>query len=245
MEFEIDFSRVRAIVAQEYDQARADIEAHGPVEAYRRSLARHDERLASAPDAPSLACRAGCAWCCYFTVDIRTVEALNILQAIEALNPQERNRVHGEIASNYESLKELSDDERARRNVKCPFLAATASGGHCVIYSSRPQTCRNYHATDVLGCKQSFDEPDNVDIDPDFAPLVYQTGGAHVEAFSKALHDAGYDTDAYELNTALDATLKNPEETRRRFESKQQPFAAIAGTDVPYELIEVGDNHGG
>jgi hypothetical protein len=58
-----------------------------------------------------------------------------------------------------------------------------------------------------ISCRQSYEEPDNLDIDPDFAPGVYQAGGAHVEAVSTAMRDAGYDVNAYELNCALDAAL--------------------------------------
>jgi Fe-S-cluster containining protein len=65
--------------------------------------------------------------------------------------------------------------------------------GRCTVYAARPQSCRNYHATDVAGCRQSYEEPENLDIDPDFAPGVYQAGGAHVEAVSTAMREAGYD----------------------------------------------------
>src|SRR5450631_2483730 len=66
-----------------------------------------------------------------------------------------------------------------------------------------PQSCRNFHATNVAGCRQSYEEPENLDIDPDFAPGPYQAGGAHVEAVSTAMRDAGYDVNAYELNSSM------------------------------------------
>jgi hypothetical protein len=59
------------------------------------------------------------------------------------------------------------------------------------------QSCRNYHATNVAGCRQSYEEPENLDIDSDFAPGVYQAGGAHVEAVSTAMCDAGYDANFF------------------------------------------------
>jgi hypothetical protein len=99
----------------------------------------------------------------------------------------------------------------------------------------RPQTCRNYHATNVAGCQQSFDDPENLDIDPDFAPWVYQAGGAHVDAFSTAVRDAGYDVDAYEFNGALEAALSDPA-ARARFESGAAPFIGLSGEEVPVEF---------
>jgi Fe-S-cluster containining protein len=118
--------------------------------------------------------------------------------------------------------------ERMGRNIKCPFLAA----GRCSIYAARPQTCRNYHATSAVGCQQSYEDPQNLDIDPEFAPGVYQSGGAHVDAFTSAMRDAGYDTNVYELNCALDAALSDPG-ARERFQSKSPPFIHLSGDDVP------------
>jgi Fe-S-cluster containining protein len=236
MEFTLDFAAVRKITAQEYAQARDEIATLGVIAAYQRSCARHDVRLATAPDAATLACKAGCSWCCHFSVDVRPVEAFSILEFIaQNLPPQEQERVRKEIEANYEVLKHLSDLERVQQNLKCAFLDA----GRCTIYAARPQTCRNYHATDVTGCQKTFAEPDNLDIDPDFAPLVYQAGGAHVDAFSKALGDAGYDIAAYELNAALMAVMANPARTQQRFIDKQPPFDALAGMEVPHEFTEL------
>lgn len=234
MEITIDFATVRRIISQEYAQARAEIAESGPVRAYTHSQQRHAERLGAAPDAGTLACKAGCHWCCYFTVDVRPVEVFRILDFVETqLPPEEQRRVRSEIEANSAALQHLDEMQRMQRNIKCPFLAA----GRCTIYEARPQTCRNYHATSAAGCQKSFEAPGNLDIDPQFAPLVYQTGGAHVDAFSKAMHDAGYDTTAFELSTALAAAMAQPT-ARERFEAGEQPFAGLQGSDVPLEFME-------
>ena len=294
MEITIDFALVRRILREEYERARADIAECGPVQAYERSQRRHDARLATAPDASSLACKAGCSWCCYFTVDVRPAEVFRILDFIDAnFTAQEQARVRAEIESNSAVLGKLDDVERMQRNIKCPFLSADPSmnvrsgqpmnvpdnigtssipggrpmnvpdnigtssipggrpmnvpdnigissipGGRCTIYAARPQTCRNYHATDAAGCRKSFEEPDNLEIDPDFAPLVYQAGGAHVDGFSKAMLEAGYDVSAYELNTALAAAMVEAAAARRRFEAGAPAFPSLQGTDVPLEFTE-------
>jgi Fe-S-cluster containining protein len=235
MEIEIDSTLVDGIVADEHAQAKQDIATLGVIGAYERSRHRHDARLADARDAPMLACKAGCYWCCYFSVDVRPVEVFAILDFIDAhLGSDEQARVWREIAANAELLQSLTDAQRAQRNIKCPFL----NSGRCAIYAARPQTCRNYHATDAAGCKLSFEQPDNLDIDPEFAPLTYQSGGAHVDAFSKAMRDAGYDCDAYELSTALAAASADRIAARRRFEAKRQPFPTLRGTEVPLEFID-------
>lgn len=235
MEISLDRSFVRGILAQEQASARAEIRALGAVPALELSQQRHDSRIASAPDVGTLACCAGCTWCCYFTVDVRAVEVFRILDFVErSVTAEEKSRIYGEVRANAAALKNLDEDARMSRNVRCPFL----SQGRCTIYAVRPQSCRNYHATNVAGCRQSYENPGNADIDPDFAPYVYQAGGAHVEAFSAALREAGYDVSAYELSCALDAALSDPA-ARERFESRQRPFTGLGGEEVPIEFDDL------
>ena len=235
MEFTLDVPFIRGILEQEYERAREEIESVGVLRAFENSQPRHDARIASAPDVGTLACRAGCAWCCYFSVDVRAVEVFNILDFVErTFTIEEKARVYAEIRANSAALKNLDDDERVKRTVKCSFL----NEGRCTIYAARPQSCRNYHATDVTGCKQSYEEPDNLDIDPDFAPWVYQAGTAHVDAFSTAMRDAGFDVNAYELNGALDAAMTEPG-ARERFEARLPPFTSLSGDDVPVEFDDL------
>jgi Fe-S-cluster containining protein len=235
VEITIDAGLVRGIIAQETEQARTEIEQLGPVAAYESSRRRHDERLSAAPDAHTLACKNGCYWCCYFTVDVRAVEVFSILDFMaRELSSEEQSRVRREIEANSALLRDLSETQRVRRNVKCPFL----SQGRCTIYEARPQTCRNYHATDATGCRLSYEQPDNTEIDPEFAPLVYQTGGAHVDAFCSSLQERGYDISAYELSTAL-AVAMIDRQARVRFEAKQKPFATLTGNEVPAEFFDL------
>jgi Fe-S-cluster containining protein len=235
VEITIDEGLVRGIIAQEAGRARAEIEQLGPVAAYESSRGRHDARLSAAPDAHTLACKDGCFWCCYFTVDVRAVEVFSILDFMEReLSAEQQARVRSEIEANSALLQGLSELERMRRNLKCPFLAA----GRCTIYQARPQTCRNYHATDVTGCRASYENPENLDIDPDFAAFVYQAGGAHVDAFCSSLQQLGYDTNVYELSSALAEAMVDPQ-SRARFAAKQAPFATLTGNEVPTEFFDL------
>ena len=235
MEFTLDAPLIRDILQREYARARDEIRELGAVRALERSRQRHDERIAAAPDVGTLACGAGCTWCCYFTVDVRAVEVFGILDFVEqSLAPEVKSRVYAEVRANSRVFSKLTETERTTRNVKCPFL----SEGRCGIYAARPQSCRNYHATNAAGCQQSFEEPENLDIDPEFAPGVYQAGGAHVEAFSSAMGDAGFDVSAYELNGALDAALSEPD-ARRRFEAGVAPFTGLRGEEVAAEFDDL------
>ena len=235
MEFRLDFPFIRNILEQENARARDEIRDLGVLRALERSQQRHDARIAAAPDVGTLACRAGCTWCCYFTVDVRAAEVFGILDFVEqSFTPEQKARVYAEVRANSVALRKLGEGERVTRNIKCPFL----NEGRCTIYGARPQSCRNYHATNVAGCRQSYEEPENLDIDPDFAPGVYQAGGAHVEAVSTAMRDAGYDVNAYELNCALDAALLDPG-ARERFESGLKPFIGLSGEEVLAEFDDL------
>ena len=235
MEFTLDLPVIRAILEQEQARASADIRDLGVSLALERSQQRHDARIAAAPDVGTLACRAGCTWCCHFTVDVRAVEVFGILDFVaQSFTPEEKTRVYAEVRANGAALRKLGEGERVTRNLKCPFL----SEARCTIYAARPQSCRNYHATNVAGCQQSYEQPENLDIDPDFAPGVYQAGGAHVEAVCSAMCAAGYDVNVYELNGALDAALSDAG-ARERFESRQKPFTALSGQEVPAEYDDL------
>src|SRR5450432_4272561 len=235
MEFTLDIPFIRDILEQEHARARDEIRDLGVLRALESSQQRHDARIAAAPDVGTLACRAGCTWCCYFTVDVRAAEVFRIVDFVEQLfTPAERAQVYAEVRANSATLRKLREGERVTRNLKCPFL----SDGRCTIYAARPQSCRNYHATNVAGCQRSYEEPENLDIDPDFAPGVYQAGGAHVEAFNRGLRDSGYDVNAYELNCALDAALSQPS-ARERFESGLKPFIGLSGEEVPAEFDDL------
>ncbi len=83
MEFSLDVPLVRDILGREYAQARDEIRDWGVLRALESSRQRHDARIAAAPDAGTLACRAGCMWCCYFPVDVR-VKAYELNCALDA-----------------------------------------------------------------------------------------------------------------------------------------------------------------
>ena len=235
MEFTLDLALVRRILAEESARARRDIGASGPFFALRESQDRHTARLAAAEDAGSLACREGCDWCCHFSVDVRAVEVFAIETWVsERFSAVAQAGLRERVQRNLDQLEVMKSQDRDEHTLACPFLEASC----CSIYPVRPQSCRNYHATDARGCAQSFAEPGNDEIDPEFAPLVYQTGTAHVEGFSNAMRDGGYDTCVYELNAALAAAWGDPD-ARARWSSGQAPFAELAGVEVGAEYDDL------
>lgn len=235
MEFLIDFALVRKLASHEYDRATSEIDSHGILQAFRNSLQRHDSQLAAASDIGTLACKQGCSWCCHFSVDVRPIETFNIVHFInEHFSAEAVQQLRTKLVANSNTLGRLDEQQRMTHNIKCAFLI----NERCSIYAARPQTCRNYHATDSGGCKLSYEQPDNMDIAPEFAPITFQTGASQVDAFAKAMRDEGFVTDVYELNSAILEALDNTETSWQRFINKESPFG-ISGDDVPLEFIDM------
>src|SRR6202034_2873150 len=119
MEFTLDFPLIRDILGQEHARARGEIRDLGVLRALESSQVRHDARIAAAPDVGTLACRSGCTWCCYFTVDVRAAEVFRILDFVEqSFTPEEKARVYAEVRANSAALRKLGEGERVTRNVK-------------------------------------------------------------------------------------------------------------------------------
>src|SRR5580693_7809529 len=101
MEISLDLPFIRGILTQEYERARDEIQSAGVQRAFENSQHRHDLRIASAPDIGTLACRAGCTWCCYFSVDVRAVEVFSILDFVEqSFTLEEKTRVYAQVRAN-------------------------------------------------------------------------------------------------------------------------------------------------
>ncbi len=96
------------------------------------------------PERP--ACTAGCASCCYQTVDVATIEAIHIAERIRRRDDAEelQHRVAKRVR------------ERARRgpdaSIPCAFLEAD---GRCGIYELRPMVCRGYNSADREDCERN------------------------------------------------------------------------------------------
>src|ERR1700743_1988766 len=98
MEIDLDLAFIQDVLAKERAAALAEIRDAGVLSALEQSQQRHDARIAAAPDVGTLACRAGCTWCCYFTVDVRATEVFKILDFVEStFTAEAKQRVYSEL----------------------------------------------------------------------------------------------------------------------------------------------------
>ncbi|MDO9475345.1 MAG: YkgJ family cysteine cluster protein [Pseudohongiella sp.] len=213
------------ITRREHAITLADIKSHGWKPALTASQQRQDAiaNLIVSSVSGGIACQAGCWYCCYFKVDVHAEEVFQIVDYVRAkFSPARVARLQQELAANTTTLQALSTHGRLTANLKCAFL----DNGQCSIYEVRPARCKTFHAKDVEGCKKSYEDPNDLSIPSSFIPELSHAGEAHLKGFRQALADAGYDTNAYELNAAMALALADST-PKRRFEKHKKAFVGL------------------
>lgn len=198
-------------------------------EGWRSALAGSQHRfnamakLIASSASPGLACKTGCSYCCYYRVEARPEEILQMIAYItKTFSTDQLQTLRAQVDDNVATLSGKSPQEQAQANLPCPLLR----DGACSVYEVRPARCRTFHATDVTGCRQSWEEPQNLTIKNSFIPELYHFGEAHLSGFRRAMTDAGYDSRAYELNAALRSALTDAT-PRRRFDKHKRAFVGV------------------
>lgn len=210
------------ITQREHALVRADLKARGWVRALTASQKRQDAMagLIASTLTPPLACKPGCAWCCHFKVEVRPEEVLQIVEHVRAkFSPARQQALYDTAARNAATLQALSPTQQLSANLACPFLLDS----QCSIHAVRPARCRTLHATDAAGCRQAFEEPQNLSIPNTLVPALVLTGEAHLKGARQAFAEAGYDDSPQELNAALAAALADGR-PKRRFERGKKAF---------------------
>ncbi|MGB8692887.1 MAG: YkgJ family cysteine cluster protein [Steroidobacteraceae bacterium] len=207
---------------REHTVAVDEIRQRGWRHATQASHARLDLSLGAAAAAADEqpACRAGCWYCCYFKVEVRADEAFAIVEYVrEHFTPERSKELREAVNSNARLMRQATPTEQLAANLKCPFLA----GGTCSIYEVRPARCRSFHAVDVQGCQETFEQPQNLNIVNSFVPEIFKAGEAYLDAYQTAMRKNGLDTTIYEMNTALADCLTDSGPIRR-FEKGKPAF---------------------
>jgi Fe-S-cluster containining protein len=147
----------------------------------------------------AIACREGCAHCCYAWVSARAPE---ILFAKKAVPARDRAAVRASVEAVHEVTGGLDFDGREGIITPCPLLA----DNRCRIYAARPAVCRTAVSTDAALCERAYRQGDEtVEIPtPDF--YINLRSGYSI-ALAGALKRGGYAPWAYEYNAGLHAAL--------------------------------------
>jgi Fe-S-cluster containining protein len=155
-------------------------------------------------EAPKLGCGAGCAYCCYHSVETTIPEA--ILVAAQLADPADARR--RKVLDTAGALHGVSESERRRRGTPCPLLV----DNRCSVYEDRPLMCRAMLAVDAGECRASHvsalagkgDRPIEHFPAAQYFALGDQAGMRGI------LKDMGLQHDLVELTQAVAAILRDP-----------------------------------
>ena len=105
---------------------------------------------------PALACRPGCAHCCYQAVGVSPPEVFAIHEHLLATrSPAEMEAVATRIRAADDRTRPLSPDDRQSPDLPCPFLDES----RCTIYEVRPLACRGANSLDASACERTLHDP--------------------------------------------------------------------------------------
>jgi Fe-S-cluster containining protein len=178
------------------------------------------------PNVPPVACRAGCAWCCYKSVAVSPPEVLRIAAYLHTtLTPEELAAVREHIAELDDRTRTMSSLQRAQARLPCALLADQ----RCTVHPVRPLTCAGWNSVDVNECKADWLDPESLD---EISANVMQ-----IEAFQAmrlgmdlGSGELGLENNTLELTTALRIALDTPD-AAKRWLAGEQLFAAAHWDD--------------
>lgn len=216
----------------EYTTALKDLGAQKTVQgALKKSFIRYENLIAKSTEDSTVkpACKAGCAYCCHYKVEVMAHEVFLIKDHLQQnWDASQIKDLLDAAEENAKVIRTLSQEQHLTTNIKCPFLV----NNQCSIYSVRPFKCRNFHATNAEACEQSFNDPENLSIENNFVEAIAMFGNAHSQGFETAIKNAGLDARAYDFTTALLEVFSEPNAFKRFSRGKKTFTKAIEVKDI-------------
>ena len=179
--------------------------------AWRGTLAAYDalNEQTIAQTGARLACRAGCSLCCSLRVEVYAHEVFLIADFVLAhFSPEELASLKDRLTAHADKILLLTPFEHATSNNPCPLLRPD---GCCSVYAVRPQNCRRHHSLDFAACQFTYDHPDDLEHPAAHERALYRTLTEAMRQNTEVYRQLGYDVTIYELGTALEETLSEPE----------------------------------
>ncbi|HEX9461525.1 MAG TPA: YkgJ family cysteine cluster protein [Alphaproteobacteria bacterium] len=152
----------------------------------------------------SLACRAGCTFCCELRVEVTALEAAAIWGELagSAFEP-----VRQAVTGTGPRTQNLGDESRRQARIPCGLL----KDGMCSVYASRPYACRGMFATSAKDCEAVMTAPAGARLPPVQSPAVPRALSAmFFVGVNAALKDRGLQHDGLELNSAVATLIQRP-----------------------------------
>lgn len=208
------------IVADESARTKNDLKQSDPENALASFYSRHSQVVSAIlnTDHHNIACRQKCSYCCYFKVEVKTLEIITIVKFVEKNFTREKiNALLKKAQENIAEFENLDYETQVATNQACPFL----DDDSCSIYDVRPGKCRNNHATDVSLCKACYENPADNSIPSSYHKPLHLALTALTRGFEAAFKETKYDMASYDINNALIAAFNNKKFIKRYLKGKK------------------------
>jgi hypothetical protein len=170
------------------------------------------------PPRPALACREGCAWCCYKVVGTAAPEVLRIVAYLrETLPPAQWSALRQRVDEGQQRRRALSLNQLRRAALPCPLL----QDDRCLGYPVRPLTCRGYSSSDARRCEQAVGQRE-VPV-PVYLPQQ-RLSTMVLDGLRAGLEESGLESTLLELTAALHLVLSDAT-VEERWLAGQKVFA--------------------
>jgi hypothetical protein len=150
-----------------------------------------------------------CTSCRHRMIGVTAPEALAIADALQASQgKREVKRIRDLAAANAAASAGLDHEQYQQAQFACPLLTSDST---CVVYDARPIRCRGWcsPASKMESADGASGNCGKCD------PRADAVGRGAEEGLSLALRSAGLDSDIYELNSALVASLDTAKAAER------------------------------
>lgn len=159
----------------------------------------------------TIACCAGCYYCCHVKVDVQPREIFLISDFIRSrFSLAKQADVLNKAQEYWKKIEPMTAKEHLYANLPCPLL----ENGKCSVYPVRPAMCRIHHSRRVEPCKELFERPETL-TEPERMPSLWRATSSTNVGTSTAFESAGYDSQPYDMNAALIQALQNSSSERR------------------------------
>jgi hypothetical protein len=154
-------------------------------------------------EAPPVACREGCTWCCHLAASAWPMELLVLAAWLEEhRGPEElRNIIERLRAAVVAGDQQRAEAPNRARRLPCPLL----DGGRCSVYEVRPAACVGWNSATADPCQAYAEGNDEAACTVE--PLRFFSARAVSEAAAAAVADSGgpgFDRDGNGQGAAVD-----------------------------------------
>jgi uncharacterized protein len=170
-----------------------------------------------------LACRAGCAWCCYLQVSITAPEAVLVAEYLrQSLSAEALAAVTARVRTLDAVTHGMTPQERIELRRPCALLV----NDRCSVYEVRPIMCRGWNSADAAQCEAAIVQAESV-LDVEHNALIRQAAAGVEHGLLAATREASLAAQPLELTAALRIALESPD-AAERWASGEDLFQAAA-----------------